>query len=225
MHDENRAQFNWLIKKVNNDFVKKNLHLMQGEVYDLGCGIRPYEEDILKYANNYFGLDWFNTQHSLCADIVADLNSPLPLKNAIADTVISFQVLEHLYEPQVMLNESFRILKPGKRIFVAVPFNWWVHEAPYDFFRYTCYGIKYLLKKAGFIDINVHAVTGFWSMWCLKFNYQSARLIRGTTLLRWLIRVMLTPIWFLDQIIAPVLDKFWQGKEETAGYFVKARKP
>ena len=225
MQDENRTQFNWLIKKVNNDFIRKNLHFMQGDVYDLGCGIRPYEEDILEYADNYVGLDWLNTQHSLCANIVADLNNPLPIKNATADTVVSFQVLEHLCEPQVMLDESFRILKPGKRIFIAVPFNWWVHEPPYDFFRYTCYGIEYMLRKAGFIDIDVQAQTGFWSMWCLKFNYQIARIIRGPMFIQRLIRAMLIPIWYLDQIIAPLIDDIWPSKEETAGYFVIARKP
>jgi SAM-dependent methyltransferase len=225
MDNENRSQFNWLIKKANNDFIKKNLRLMRGRIFDLGCGIRPYERDILKYADDYIGLDWLNTQHSLRADIIADLNNPLPIKNTCADTVVSFQVLEHLSEPQVVLNEAFRILKPNKWIFIAVPFNWSVHEAPYDFFRYTRYGIEHMFKKAGFIDIDVEEATGFWSMWFLKFNYQTAKLIRGPKSVLYLIRALLIPIWLFDQIIAPFMDTFWPGKEETAGYFVKARKP
>lgn len=225
MQEENRASFNWLIKKVNNDIIKENLHLIRGRVIDLGCGTRPYERDILEYAEDYVGLDWFNTMHRLRADIVADLNSPLPIRSDIADAVVSFQVLEHLCEPQNILCEAFRILKPNKMIFIAVPFNWWVHEAPYDFFRYTQYGLKYMLKKAGFVDIEVEAVTGFWSMWFLKFNYQTVKLIRGPKCIRYFFRTLLSLIWFLDQTIAPVIDKFWPGKEETAGYFAKARKP
>ena len=182
-------------------------------------------KDILEFADDYIGLDWFNTIHEIRTDIVADLNSPLPLRSDIADAVVSFQVLEHLCEPQNMLNEAFRILKPNKMIFIAVPFNWWVHESPYDFFRYTQYGIKYMLKKAGFINIEVEAVTGFWSMWFLKFNYQTVKLVRGPKYIRYLVKTLLLPIWFLDQTIAPFIDRFWPGKEETAGYFAKARKP
>ena len=225
MHNENRSQHNWLIHKVNNDFMRKNLHFLRGRIFDLGCGIRPYEKDILKYADRYIGLDWLKTQHRFCADIVADLNHHLPLRDASADAVVSLQVLEHLSEPQTMLNEAFRILRPNKRIFLAVPFNWRVHEAPYDFFRYTRYGIEYLFKKAGFIEIDVEEATGFWSMWVLKFNYQTAKWIRGPKSLRDVIRAFLIPLWFLDQTLAPFLDTFWPAKEETSGYFVKARKP
>jgi len=225
MFEVNLSSFNWLIKKANNDLLKKNLKLLSGRVLDLGCGVRPYEKDILKFADDYIGLDWFNTQHDLCADIVADLNNPLPLKSAIADSVVSFQVMEHLCEPQIMLNEAFRILKPGNMILIAVPFNWRVHEVPYDFFRYTCYGLKYMLKKAGFSEIVVQAVSGFWPMWCLKLNYQTTRLIRGPKYIRLVIRVLLMPFWFFNQIIGLVLDKFWPGEEETAGYFANAKRP
>lgn len=225
MHNQSKFQFNWLIKKIYNDYIRQYQVLMNGVIFDLGCGTRPYENDILLYADFYIGVDWSNTLHGLQADLVADLNQPLPIRNNVADAVVSFQVLEHLCEPQMMLNEAFRILRPEGRIFLSVPFQWWVHEAPWDYFRFTRYGLEHIFKKAGFVEIKVEAVSGFWSMWFLKLNYQTARLVRGPRPLRWLIRGALIPFWWLDQIIAPLLDRVWPAEGETAGYFVTARKP
>lgn len=198
---------------------------MTGVVYDLGCGTRPYESDILQYASAYVGVDWSNTLHGLNADIVADLNKPLPVPDQVADTVVSFQVLEHLSEPQNLLVEAFRVLKSNGRIFLSVPFQWHVHEAPYDFFRFTRYGLDHLFRKAGFVDIQIIAVTGFWSMWFLKLNYQTMRLPRGPRLLQRITRACLIPIWWSTQQAGRWLDRVWLNEDETAGYFVTARKP
>jgi SAM-dependent methyltransferase len=225
MHKISFLTHNWLALRTNNEDIKRRLPMLSGTVYDLGCGTRPYEKDILAYASKYVGVDWSNTLHELSADIVADLNKPLPIEGGVAHHVVSFQVLEHLREPQTMLNEAFRILQPGGNILLSVPFQWWLHEAPYDYFRYTRYGLEHLLTKAGFVDVDVQEVNGFWVMWFLKLNYQTCRLIRGPWLLRWTIRIILLPLWLLDQVAAPLLDRIWSAKEETTGYFVCARKP
>jgi hypothetical protein len=109
---------------------------------------------------------------------------------------------------------------------LQVPWQWWIHEAPYDFFRYTPYGLKYMFDKAGFSDVVVEPQCGFFTMWLLKFNYFSLRLIRGPRPLRWALRTVFSVIWYLDQKAAPYLDKLdknWAA--ETSGYFVTARKP
>jgi ubiquinone/menaquinone biosynthesis C-methylase UbiE len=132
--------------------------------------------------------------------------------------------MEHLREPQTMLNEAYRILKPGGTMVMQVPFMWWVHEAPFDFFRFTRYGLQYMFEKAGFGDVQVIPQTGFWVMWTLKFNYQSARLIRGPWPVRKLMVMLIRIVWAIDQRVAPWLDKHWTCEEETAGYFITARK-
>lgn len=225
MYSESRISHNWLIKKAVNDKIHARLPKLSGLVVDLGCGVRPFEHDILQYADNYIGVDWGNTLHGVQADILADLNQPLPIADAAANHVVSFEVLEHLAEPQVMLGEAFRILRRGGQITLSVPFQWWVHEAPWDYYRYTCHGLEYLLRKAGFIDIAVTPTTGFWSMWLLKLNYQTARLARGPRQVRFLIRALLIPFWWTNQQLAQALDRFWPEENETAGYFVTAAKP
>ena len=202
-----------------------HLSLFRGVVYDLGCGERPYEADISRVATQYVGVDWSNTIHTLRADIIADLNERLPIADSVADTVVSFQVLEHLSEPQTMLDEAHRILRRGGRIVLTVPFQWWVHEAPYDYFRFTSFGLLHMLSKAGFADIIVEPTSGFWTMWILKLNYQTVRLVRGPMPMRVLARAILVPMWFLGQVMAPLLDRVWPSPEETVGYLAFAHKP
>ncbi len=225
MYTEDLLGHNWLGMRAVNEKVRARAPFLNGEVLDLGCGTRPFESDIARYSTRYVGVDWSNTLHALKADIVANLNEPLPVPDASFDHVVSFEVLEHLAEPDVMLGEACRILRSGGEITLSVPFQWWVHEAPWDYYRYTRYGLEYKLKKAGFINVQVEPTTGFWSMWILKLNYRLARRVRGSWLRRNTMRLLLVPFWFLSQHAAAWLDRRSPDERESAGYFVTARKP
>lgn len=220
----NRSPHNWLIYDVGDAWLIRFTDRYKGHLYDLGCGEMPYKSWLLNYADQYTGVDWGSSLHELKADILADLNEPLPIESEVADTVMSLSVMEHLREPQVFLNEAHRILKPSGHMILQVPFMWWVHEAPYDFYRYTRYGLQYMFEKAGFTDITIYPQTGFWVMWTLKLNYQTTRLVRGPWPIRKAMALLMRGIWAIDQRVAPWLDKFWKGEGETAGYFVVARK-
>lgn len=221
----NRRAINWLLYDVSDRFLRKYSHLYKGVMYDLGCGEKPHEDFFLKYVDKYVGVDWSGTLHNLKADVVADLNKPLPIENEVADTIISLSVMEHLCEPQTMLNEAHRILKPGGSMILQVPWQWHVHEAPYDFYRYTPYGLRYMFAKAGFVDVVVEAQSGFFTTWIVKFNYFSSRFVRGPRMLRGLIKTVLLPIWYLGQLVAPYLDRLdGQWELEAQGYYVLAKK-
>jgi hypothetical protein len=126
--------------------------------------------------------------------------------------------MEHLPEPSIFLSEAHRILQRDGNIVITVPFMWQVHEAPQDFYRFTRFGLDYLLNKAGFTDIVIKENTGYWQMSVLKFNYFTLRFARGP--FRWLF----VPIWYIGQKIAPVLDRLLWVPAETASYFMIARK-
>ena len=179
LNHPNRKAHNWLSYKIGDECLVENSSKIRGHIYDLGCGEMTYKLWLLNYADTYTGVDWGSTLHELKANILADLNRPLPIENEVADTVISLSVIEHLCEPQCMLNETFRILKPKGYFLLQVPWQWHIHEAPYDFFRYTPFALKYMLAKAGFEEIEVKPQSGFFTMWFTKLNYFSLRLIRG----------------------------------------------
>lgn len=222
----NRSAYNWLAYDIGDRMMQMHTASFNGVLYDLGCGESPYRDFFLQYACQYIGVDWSQSYHATMAEVSADLNKPLPIDTEVADTVISLSVLEHLCEPQLMLHEAFRILKPGGSILLQVPWQWWVHEAPYDFFRYTPYGLRYMFAKAGFVEIVVEPQAGFFTTMVLKLNYFSCRLVRGPSPLRWLIEIGLMPFWYIGQKLAPLLDKLdknWAA--EASGYYVVARKP
>lgn len=212
--------FNWLVMYINNRALARCRHLMRGRVVDLGCGACPYKADILKTATEYVGVDWPSSQHDQSqVDVFADLSGRLPFDDGYADTVVSFQVMEHLPEPASFLSESARILKPGGHLIITVPFMWHVHESPHDYFRYTRYGLTYLLEKAAFSEIAVTENTGFWQTTILKANYHSLRFARGPRRYLWM------PFWLLGQLAAPILDRLDFDADEPASYTVTARKP
>lgn len=222
----NRRAYNWLAYDTSDRLLEKYTALYKGVLYDLGAGESPYRDFFLRYADKYVTVDWSKSYHDIKADFMADLNEPLPIDAGAADTVVSLSVLEHLREPQIMLNEAFRILKSGGNVVLQVPWQWWIHEAPYDYFRYTPYGLEYLFKKAGFVNIKIEPQAGFFTMMTLKVNYFSLRFIRGPWPLRKTIAVLFSFWWYVGQRIAPVLDKFDRNWSlEASGYFLTARKP
>jgi SAM-dependent methyltransferase len=224
LYKERWLTHNWLLFRSVNVQLRRRLPAFSGIVLDLGCGTRPFETDILQYATTYIGIDWSNSLHELHADIIANLNTLLPIADGTVDHVTAFEVLEHLSEPLAMLKEGCRVLRPNGKLTISVPFQRWIHEAPWDYYRYTCYGLYHLLESAGFSDIVVIPTTGFWSMWILKLNYQLARLIRGPRVMRMVLRAMLIPLWWGGQCAALILDCAWKEERETAGYFVTAQK-
>jgi len=87
---------------------------MNGRAIDLGCGTAPYKEDVLNVADEYIGVDWKSSLHDQShVNVFADLCKTLPFPDEHADTVVSFQVMEHLPEPDSFLSECHRILKHG----------------------------------------------------------------------------------------------------------------
>lgn len=122
-------------------------------IYDFGCGQKPYETFTRNH--DYIGIDI--DEENVKADIFADISN-VPVDNCVADIVTSFYVLEHVENPQDIINEKYRILKEGGKLFMLVPLYWEEHEQPHDYFRFTRFGIEYLMKKSGFTNIEITEV-------------------------------------------------------------------
>jgi len=218
---------NWLIYKIGDKFISLHQNLYQGTLVDLGCGEASYKKYFLQTAKQYIGVDWSETQHHSHADVISDLNKKVDLKSDSADTVVSFAVLEHLSEPQVFLNEAFRVLKKEGNMVLQVPWQWHEHEAPHDFYRYSQFGLKHLLSKSGFTEIKISAQAGFFTTMCVKSNYFLVRSIHKLPkYLMYPLALLCLPIWTLNQLLAPLLDKLDKNwSSETIGHFVTAKKP
>lgn len=221
----NRQAHNWLAYKHQDRSLEQHAHCISGKAFDLGAGSGIYRRWCLERADSYVAVDWPGSMHGGAVDISADLNGDLPIGEAVADSLICFSVLEHLHEPERMLAEAARILRPGGYLLLQVPWQWWIHEEPYDYFRYTPFALKRMLGKAGFEVPNIEAQGGLFTTLGLKLNYFSLRLVKGPEWLRKAIRALLWLPWQLSQLAALVLDRFdWHPELETHAYFVVARR-
>lgn len=132
-----------------------------GILVDVGCGVKPYAP--LFRVDRYFGIEMLVSGHSSEAkfnDIFFD-GGNWPIKTNSIDTVMATQVFEHVFEPEKFLDEVSRILKPGGRLIMTVPFVWDEHEQPYDFGRYTSFGLTALLERNGFKVVALRKTAGY----------------------------------------------------------------
>jgi SAM-dependent methyltransferase len=145
------------------DFIAPRAHELPNgaEVLDAGSGTAPYRE--LFAHCSYSTTDWENSiyDESRRADYIGSLDS-LPVADGAFDVVVLTEVLEHVEEPVGALTELHRVLRSGGRLWMTTPMVWQLHEEPYDFFRYTSYGLRSLLERSGFTEISVQPLSGYF---------------------------------------------------------------
>jgi SAM-dependent methyltransferase len=123
-----------------DEYVK---HHVRGSLLDLGCGKVPLYECYKEYITDNICTDWGNSLHKNdYLDFEHDINTELPFADEQFDTIILSDVLEHIYQPLLLWHEMHRVLKPNGKILMNVPFFYWLHEEPFDFYRYTEYSLR-----------------------------------------------------------------------------------
>ncbi len=75
---------------------------------------------------------------------------PFPIDSDSFDWVVSFNTLEHIYDPRPTLAESFRVLKPGGTMVITVPWIFRIHAHPDDYNRSTPSWWRETLEQTGF---------------------------------------------------------------------------
>jgi SAM-dependent methyltransferase len=133
-----------------------------GRVLDFGCGSKPYES-LFEKATSYIGVDIPVSGHDHSKsriDVFYD-GTTLPFPDNHFDSAVSFEVFEHVFNIDEVLPEIRRVLKPDAPLLLSIPFAWDEHEAPYDFARYTSYGIRHVLERNGFIVTQQYKTTTY----------------------------------------------------------------
>jgi len=133
-----------------------------GRMLDIGCGNKPYKNQIGNKVTEYVGCDIIQSSEN-CVDVLCEATH-IPLPDESFDTVISTQTIEHVADHQALVNEAARLLKSGGYFIVSGPMYWPLHEEPYDFFRITKHGFRYVLGKAGLEVVEEKSNGGKWSL-------------------------------------------------------------
>jgi SAM-dependent methyltransferase len=148
------------------------------------------------------------------------------------DAAVCTVVLEHVSEPEQVLREIARVLKPGGKLLLVAPQSWHEHQIPYDFYRYTSYGLTYLLGKAGLTVEQMTPLGGYFLHLAFQLRmlpyWVFSRNRRGHSLGPLALPVKAASVG-LFEIALPLLlqqiDPIDQIQEATLGHFCLASKP
>jgi len=128
----------------------------RGVLLDLGCGKVPLYQVYKDYVSDNICVDWKNTFHkNAYLDFECDLNTGVPLPDQQFDTILVTDLMEHILNPDIVWKDIARLLKPRGRIIMGVPFFYWIHEEPYDYFRYTEYKLRSFCDNNGLIVLEL----------------------------------------------------------------------
>ena len=120
----------------------------RGRLLDIGCGVMPFKDIILKSVEQYDTLDF--EERASGVKYVGDVQNMEMIDDQAYDSAVCFEVLEHVPDPFQAVSEIARILRKGGTLICSVPHLSRLHEEPHDYYRYTKYGLEALLTRAEF---------------------------------------------------------------------------
>lgn len=147
---------NYISRKPVYDFLEDKLSNVSGRFLDFGCGNMPYKS-IFKAADDYIGLDVDTAKEYGFSEngVTYYDGTDIPFEADSFDCVVSAQVFEHIEDLNHSISEIRRVLKKNGILCFSVPMAYPIHYSPYDFRRFTNYGINNMLANNGFGDILV----------------------------------------------------------------------
>lgn len=127
-------------------------------VLDLGSGPSPFRDLFARF--RLTSVDW---EQQEIVDRVFDLNMTLSFKDSSFDFVTSTNTFEHLYT-NTAWEESYRVLVDGGWLVGSTPFLLAVHQAPYDYYRFTKFALEKKLQDIGYRNIRVEEIGGAYDV-------------------------------------------------------------
>ena len=208
--------------------INKTAHYLHGTCIDIGSGNSPYKSYVIPHVTRYIAIDKTLTHQHMFQDskveyMDADVMA-LPFEDNSIDSVLLTQVLEHLDTPYKALDEIYRVMKPNAILILSVPFIYQAHATPFDYFRYSEYGLKKIAKDYNFKTVEFHyqgyfgtaiisMLNGF--IWSLLSRY---KLLRNTLLLP-----VILIIFTINNLIGRLLDTL-KMKEFSPNFWLVLKK-
>lgn len=184
---------------------------------DAGAGEGNYKRHFK--GQRYVGLDlgvgdsqWDYSRLDLLGDLLQ-----LPFRDGTFDAALNVVTLEHVKEPAQVVKELARTLSPGGALLLIAPHEWEEHQQPHDYYRYTRYGLDHLLRTAGFTDLHIQPVGGF-------FRLLSRRLMNALQFFPGPLMILAAIFFVPPALVLPLLEPLDKRRNFTLGYICSARK-
>lgn len=208
--------------------VPANLASASGTVLDIGAADRWIQAHLPPEVH-YVALDYPSTGRDLYharPDVFGDA-ARLPLLDESCDGVICLEVLEHVRDPAAVTREISRVLRPGARVWLSMPFLYPVHDAPFDFQRYTEHGLRRDLEAAGLTVLSLKKYGHALRVAGLLVVLAIAGGIAGRHgSFRWLLLPIGGLLILVINLLAWTAGLIWPDWNHiAAGYMIEAAKP
>lgn len=208
--------------------VPEGLKHATGVILDIGAADR-WIATYLSETASYVALDYpatGNEFYNARPDIFADA-CHLPVADACVDGVVCLEVIEHVPDPALAVKEIARVLRPGGRAWISMPFLYPVHNEPFDFQRYTEFGLRRDMARAKLevtdLHRSGHAIRTAGLIMCLAIA-GGADTRRGP--LKGLLLPLALAAIFITNMTAWLLSLVWPNwKSISTGHHLEVHKP
>jgi len=200
-----------------------------GKLIDIGCGTKPYETIFSPYVDSYFGVDYTPTLESnygnqTKADLYIDCTDT-GLEPESFNTLLSTQVMEHIFDINKYVKECYRLLKKDGIGIFTIPMSWRCHAEPYDYYRFTKYSLEKIFKENGFDILELRGIEGAFASTIQHFilflcNRPSPRNI----LIRVINRIVSNIVFSVMNYIALKLDRHFPDDKFCLDYLLVVKK-
>jgi len=190
------------------------------ETLDVGSGNKPY---IHLFPHSKTVDVQERPGHPL--DYVGDAHDLHMIPDASFDVILCSEVLEHLHSPHLAVAEFRRILRPGGLLLLTTRFVYPLHETPVDYYRYTPYGLRHLLKEFTVQEIRPETNTiETMAVLCQRIGFQCTTLRLRPLKLFWflLAKCILLFRGILSEEYGDIHHSHAEKGILSSGYFVAA---
>lgn len=198
-------------------FIK--VHQDHGLTLDIGCGYAAYQ----KYFPNRVG---FDIQPGLKVDVVGDAHN-LPFEDEKFDNILCTEVLEHLHSPEVAISEMRRVLKRGGKLILTTRFIFPLHDVPNDYYRFTKYGLRHLLREWEILELKEETNTiGGIAVLLQRIGYQCEVLhLKPFKIFFFVLSKLILPFSFIiTKEFGDISKKHSEKNIITSGYYIVCKK-
>jgi len=211
----------WLVHRIHSRAVGEAVGAHgRGRILDVGCGRRPFQAVLARHGTQVMAVEADRRRYGgdQPPEAWAD-GQYLPFRGACFDTVVAFQVLEHVPEPGRLVAEAARVLRRGGRLVLTAPHIWGIHEEPADFYRFTGYGLAHLARAAGLEVLETRALAGYWVTAGARFCYYLEHFDRYG------LGLLVRPALAAVQVAAMVLDRLHRVEGDAWNFLLVAERP
>lgn len=193
-----------------------------GVLLDVGCGSKPFARHFEGRVSRYLGTDLASSAYfdGVRPEIFARAEA-LPVRTASVDTLLGLSMMDHIAEPDVMLAEAHRVLRPGGTLLLEFPQLVPLHDEP-DYFRYTSSGVRWLLERGGFEPVEIIPMGGLMTRVGMDAIATLNRLNRGPA--RVFTELPVRALYVVIQLLFAGLDRLTIDPRQVVGHLAVARR-